>query len=318
MSIDHPPVAPASLDLLDVAGNGHDCERFLWIRALSDPELPRKARIDLLDDLQRLPGELLFLASTDGTLAMTTVTARDDTGAGSCSLGLMTRRDPGEPVLGDAVAFALGRARACGVADVRCVQPMDRPFMQPLVDRHGFTEHERWRRFHVELAEHRDERVEELPAGYPNTTLADRGELAAEAFRVYREGLADTSGDFPRPDEQLETWLRQVDGSPVLGRDLLFLLLDADDRVLASYQLQRAAAGSERAWVEFLVVDRDHRGRGLAATLKQHASPLAARAGITRLQSVNHEANAAMIRVNERLGWVEDPVQVALHLPVSG
>ena len=85
---------PGSLDLLDVR-NGQDAERFIWIRGLSDPELAPKARIDLVDDLQRYPGDLLHLASKDGTMAATSCVVRDSTGAGSNYLKIHARTDPG-------------------------------------------------------------------------------------------------------------------------------------------------------------------------------------------------------------------------------
>lgn len=306
---------PASLDLLDVAGNGMDCERFLWIRGLSDRELPPKARIDVIDDVQRFPGELLHVASSDGRMAATLATIRDDAGAGSCYLTVFCQEDPGEPSLGALVELASDRARAAGVADVRCGEAMDRPHMPPLVERHGFVEHERWRRFHVDVAETGD--APELPSDVRVSTLADRRDLAEDAFRVYRDGVVDTAGDFPRVDESLESWLRDIDGSPVLGRDFVLVLHDASDRVLALVELERLAARSDRAWVEFLAVDRDHRGRGHAAQAKQHAVAHAARLGLRRLQTMNHADNVAICRLNERLGWVEDPVRVALRRPVG-
>ncbi len=305
---------PASLDLLDVAGNGMDCERFLWIRALSDPDLPRKARIDLVDDLRRYPGELLHVASKDGTFAATAFTISDPTGAGSCYLTMFCRTDPGEPVLGDMVELARRRALAGGVADVRYGESVDSPIVAAMQQRHGFVEHERWRRFHVDVP--RDAALPALPDGIEFTTLADRGDLAAEAYRVCREGLVDTPGDFPRAEEQLDDWLREHDGSPILGRDQVGLLVDGD-RVVALVELERLAMGSERAWVEFLAVDRERRGEGLGALAKQSAPSLAARLGITRLQTMNHADNDPICRLNERLGWTEDPVRVALRRAVD-
>ena len=310
---------PSSLDLLDVR-IGQDAERFIWIRGLSDPELPPKARIDLIDDLHRYPGDLLHLASRDGTMAAMACVVRDATGAGSNYLTIYARNDPGEPVLGDLVAFALEHARAGGVGQVRCGDTEDRPHMAALRDRHGFTKHEEWRRFHV-LTESAPETARLTEGAMPDdvrvATLATRPGLAESAFRIYREGFEDTVGDFPRPDETLAEWLAEQDSSPVLGRDLTLLLLDGADQVLALVQLERLAMGSDRAWVEFLTVARDHRGRGLAKLAKRCAVEHAREIGIRRLQTMNNEGNDAICAINEQLGWSEDPVRIALALDVS-
>ncbi|MCB0878135.1 MAG: GNAT family N-acetyltransferase [Thermoleophilia bacterium] len=309
-------VVPPSLDLLDVAGNGMDCERFLWIRGLSDPELAPKARIDLIDLLHRFPGELLYVASRDGRMAAKLMTLGDGSGDGGCFLSIHCREDPGEPLLGDLIDLACDRSRRAGVRGLRCGGVLDRSRpMQALVERHGFVEHERWRRFHADVDP--EAAVPTLPDGLHASTLAERPDLTDGMFRVFREGLADTPGDFPRPDETLDEWLRDIDGSPILGRDLLLVLHDDDDHVLAMVELERLAAGSDRAWVEFLAVDRERRGEGLAAHAKRQAVALAGRVGLRRLQTMNHESNEPVCRLNERLGWVEDPVRISLRRNVD-
>lgn len=311
---------PSSLDLLDVAGNGMACERFLWIRGLSDPTLAPKSRVDLLDDLQRRPGELLHLCSSDGTMAATTFTIRDDTGAGSCYVTVFSRTDPGEPTLGDLVRLASDRARAAGVAQVRCGDAEDRPHMAALQDRHGFEPYERWRRFHVDTSEPPDAarlRDGRLPDDVRVATIASRPGLAAAAFTTYRQGLEDTAGDVPRPDETVEGWLHEMDSSPVLGRDLTCMLLDSDDHVLALVQLERLAAGSDRAGMEFVTVARTHRGRGLGRLAKQVALEHARELRIRRLHALNHESNVAICTLNESLGWTEDAPRLALRLDLD-
>jgi GNAT superfamily N-acetyltransferase len=311
---------PWSLELVDVVGDYPACERFLWIRGLSDPTLEPKARIDLVDDLERHPGELLHLATRDGATAATAFTIRDETGAGSCYLSVFSRFDPGEPALGDLVQLASDRARHAGLTQVRCGDTADRPHILALQERHGFTEFERWRRFHVDTTSAPDTaRLTEgaMPDDVRIATLAARPGLAAEAFRIYREALADTAGDFPRPDETLEGWLREFDGSPVLGRDLALLLLDDADQVLALIKLERLAAGSDRAWVDFLAVDRAHRGRGLAKLAKRCAVEHARELRIRRLQTMNNAGNDVICAINEQLGWTEDPVRIALRLDLG-
>lgn len=308
---------PFSLELLDIAGKGQDCERFIWIRGLSDPDLPPKARIDLIDDLQRYPGDLLHVAARDGTMVAIVCVVRDSRGAGSCCLTVHARADPGEPTLGDLVAFASEHARAGDVRQVRCGDTDDRPHMTALRERHGFVEHERRRRFHVMTAD-APEIARITPGAMPDdirvATLAARPGLCEAAFTLYREGFEDTSSDFPRPDETFGQWLSDHDSSPVLGRDLVLLLLDDDDQLLALVELERLAMGSDIAWVAFLTVARDHRGRGIAKLAKRCAVEHAREIGIRRLQTTNDEGNEAICAINEQLGWTEDPVRIALAL----
>lgn len=311
---------PASLDLLDVVGNGMDCERFLWIRSLSDRDLPRLARIDLVDELQRFAGELLHLASKDGRVAASTMTMRDEGGAGGCHLHVMCREDPEEPVLGDLVGLAVERARTHGTGQVRSSAPVDRPHLAPLRERHGFVEHERWRRFHVDVADAPSAATADLaclPRDLRAVTLAERPDLAPAAFEVRTDGLADTPGDFPRPDRTVESWLAELGASPITGRDLVLLLVEPDDGVVATVELELLAAGSERAWLEFLAVARDRRRTGLGSIAKRAAVAHAARLGLATLHTMNHEHNTAICRLNEQLGWTEDPVRIELRLDVG-
>lgn len=314
MSHAPPVVVPASLHLLDVVGNGVDCERFLWIRALSDPELPRKSRIDLIDDIQRHPGELLHVAASDGASAATLFTLRDEAGVGATYLVLHAREDPGEPTLGAYVELACARARAAGVPQVRFGDTVDRPAVAALTERHGFREQERWRRFHLDVA---DAAAPALPEGLRVVSIAQRPDLAERTFSAYREGIDDTPGDFPRPDETLHGWLGEHDSSPILGRDLILALVDASDEVYGMVELERMAAASDRAWLEFLTVSRGHRGDGLGVLLKQGAAAHAASVGLRRLQSIVHESNLASVRLNERAGWTEGLQRAQLRLDVG-
>lgn len=305
---------PPSLDLLDVVGNGMDCERFLWIRALSDPDLPRKSRIDLLDDVQRHPGELLHVAASDGSSAATLATVADTTGEGATYLELHAREDPGEPTLGAYVELACGRARAAGAPQVRFGDTVGHPTVAALAERHGFREQERWRRFHFDVA---DAAAAALPEGLRLESLAARPELAEATFAAYREGIDDTPGDFPRPEETLDGWLAEHDSSPILGRELVIVLVDEHDQVQGMVELERMAAASDRAWLEFLTVARPYRGSGLGVLLKRGAAAHAAAAGLRRLQSIVHETNRASLRLNEQAGWIEGRPRAQLRLDVS-
>lgn len=66
----------------------------------------------------------------------------------------------------------------------------------------------------------------------------------------------------------------------------------------------------------FTGVDPDWQGRGIATALKVAMLTEAKRRGLISVSTGNHEDNAAMLAINEKLGYVHDPVEVncALHL----
>jgi GNAT superfamily N-acetyltransferase len=86
--------------------------------------------------------------------------------------------------------------------------------------------------------------------------------------------------------------------------------------VVAAVVLQLTAAGADRAIVEFLAVARDSRERGLARLIKRAAVAHARELGLRTLQTLNHADNTAICRLNEQLGWSEQPVKVQLRAPV--
>jgi mycothiol synthase len=64
-------------------------------------------------------------------------------------------------------------------------------------------------------------------------------------------------------------------------------------------------------------VKRDWRGRGIARTLKAAQIAWAKEHGLTRLTATNELRNAAMIRVNESLGYRKVPGRVGLRGPLA-
>lgn len=83
---------------------------------------------------------------------------------------------------------------------------------------------------------------------------------------------------------------------PDLGRAVLV------DGELAAYSLLGAAG--ERAWSAMTGTLPAHRGRGYALLAKQHVLRAAAAAGITSATTGNDAANAPMLAVNARLGYL--------------
>lgn len=107
----------------------------------------------------------------------------------------------------------------------------------------------------------------------------------------------DPSGlTLPLPyDEWLAEW-SDPRSRPDLGRAVLV------DGELAAYSLLGAAG--ERAWSAMTGTLPAHRGLGYALLARQHALRAAAAAGITSAATGNDAANAPMLAVNARLGYL--------------
>lgn len=59
--------------------------------------------------------------------------------------------------------------------------------------------------------------------------------------------------------------------------------------------------------IGFTGVDREYRGRGVALALKVRGAQVAMRFGATALRTGNDSRNAAMLAVNQKLGYVRLP-----------
>lgn len=107
----------------------------------------------------------------------------------------------------------------------------------------------------------------------------------------------DPSGlTLPLPyDEWLAEW-SDPRSRPDLGRAVLV------DGELAAYSLLGTAG--ERAWSAMTGTLPAHRGRGYALLAKQHVLRAAAAAGVTSAATGNDAANAPMLAVNARLGYL--------------
>ena len=106
----------------------------------------------------------------------------------------------------------------------------------------------------------------------------------------------------------LDEWRRRLLGPEVL-RELSFVAL-ADDEVVGYGIAGVSQPDVAEHWITG--VRRDWRARGLATSLKAAQIEAARRSGFRELKTQNDARNAAMRRVNERLGY--RPRLTWLHL----
>ena len=140
------------------------------------------------------------------------------------------------------------------------------------------------------------------PDGVTLVTLAERDDLEEGMYRVGAEGIADIpaverydAGDFAR-------WRNAELGRPGVMPECSVVAL-ADEEVVGFAILVRFEARPEMAEHEMTAVARSWRGRGLAGAMKSRQVVLARAAGIEFLEAANEARNAAMLAVNDRLGY---------------
>jgi GNAT superfamily N-acetyltransferase len=131
----------------------------------------------------------------------------------------------------------------------------------------------------------------------PYAAIADPRSIYELEVEALRDVPVDQSFDDVRWEEWLERWWRHPD----LDREAsLLALLDGEPAAFSTLISDRETG---RAASAMTGTARRFRGRGLATLVKHHALTRAAAAGIRVASTENDETNAAMLRVNERLGY---------------
>jgi GNAT superfamily N-acetyltransferase len=141
----------------------------------------------------------------------------------------------------------------------------------------------------------------------PVVPLADLEDRLEELYRLDLETTQDmpNEAEFTMPFEQ---WIKDVWEDPLLSRQGSFAVV-VHGRVAGATNLRVCGA---RAGSGFTGVLREYRGRGIATAVKTASLRWAAEHGVEWAHTFNDDTNAAMLRVNERLGY--RPWHVALDV----
>lgn len=139
------------------------------------------------------------------------------------------------------------------------------------------------------------------PPGVTVVSLAERPDLTRAAYDVHSECLPDMPSPTPLLPEPFHEWVSQtLEGPGALPAAAMVAL--ADGAVIGQAAL--ALEGDEGTAEHLLTCVRpDWRGRGVAGALKSAQIAWARQAGIRRLVTSNDAPNAAMLAVNQRLGY---------------
>ena len=178
------------------------------------------------------------------------------------------------------------------------------------------------------FVETRSERLSTLDLRAADTSEfpALEAALAAEGYRVVRLRelrdrprdlhalFAEADKDVPTDDEprhlDYDEWEQLTWRNPLLDFDLSAVVLDGERPV--SFAWLGADRGGGRAQNELTGTLRAHRGRGLARLAKLATIRWSTEAGLHTLLTGNDSTNAAMLAINNRLGY--RPTIVAAEL----
>jgi mycothiol synthase len=173
----------------------------------------------------------------------------------------------------------------------------------------GFVEIWREDGFVLDVAEAAVGPSSEAP-GVEVVWLDERPELAPRLYEVQVDALPDVPGDEDWQPPGLEVFLTRTVNVP----NARVVAALAGDEVVGYAQLQ---VHPERAVHGMTAVKRAWRGRGIARAMKVAQIAWAKQNAIRALQATNEQRNAAMIHLNESLGYRRAPGRVGLRGPVK-
>ncbi|HZM76009.1 MAG TPA: GNAT family N-acetyltransferase [Candidatus Limnocylindrales bacterium] len=222
---------------------------------------------------------------------------------GSASLRLNVLPDHRGRGIGSALyADASRHFETLSVLVIRSWVP-DEPASNRFAQRHGF---ERRREMRYSSLDPRDlPPMPEIPEG---VTLSDWDTGGIDAIYDWDVScMFDEPSDFPAAEATpKDEWIRQYWLDPDHRRDLGVVAM-ADGMVVAGTAVE---ADGTRSVSGFTGVRPGYRGRGLAKLVKSASLRRVAAAGITQVYTSNDGANAAMLAVNEWLGYRPVSVQI--------
>jgi GNAT superfamily N-acetyltransferase len=124
---------------------------------------------------------------------------------------------------------------------------------------------------------------------------------AEEVYDVDMITTADVPVSEAVTDVPFDEWLDTIWRRPTITHDGSFAAIE-DDRIVCITMLAANIARA-RAFVEYTATLPEYRRRGLAEKVKRASLRWAAENGIRAVWTTNDETNAAMLAINQRLGF---------------
>ena len=153
------------------------------------------------------------------------------------------------------------------------------------------------------------------PDGFGVASLAERRDLAAGTWDVAAEAIPEIPGDEDWTPPPRARWVDDFLLGPATPPEAVYVAFAGADVI--GYAKLRLSPDGRTAVHGMTAVRRERRGRGVATALKRAQIAWAKSQGIERLITANEVRNAAMRRVNERLGYVPAPGRIHLRRPLA-
>jgi len=217
-------------------------------------------------------------------------------------------------ILPELVEFVEGRARGVGSRRLQVYCQEDESVLTTRLLAAGFRLDTLARVWELDLRQQRD-RLLELAAASRAAMAAQGIRLIAlsdhavdEPYRRLYEAWTDSRIDMPRshemtpvPYEVFRIWHQ----APDHRADRTWIAIDGDRVVGLSYLRYPPAGG--RVWTGFTGTVRSHHGRGIARAVKMETLAQAIELGVDSVRTDNDQRNAAMLHINEDLGYTRRP-----------
>ena len=290
-----------------------DVAAFLAIRAAVDPELPMTR--ESFDAEQSVAGRLDVVALLHGEHAGCAFTERlhDDPQSTTAAVSVRVlapfrRRGIGTKLLDHVSAHAV----ELGATELHTGARSEAADLIAFYEAQRFVEVNRVQDLELDPAEARVSVAP--PRGIELVAVAGREDLEAGMYDVALESEPDVPAARPAAVGSFDHWRRRT-LSPLAIRDLSFAALEGGE-VVGYAVVGRSSSGEPTHWMT--AVRRSCRGRGIATALKSAQIAAAREAGFAVLRAQNDLPNAAMRRVNEKLGYRPrtELVYLARPLPV--
>jgi GNAT superfamily N-acetyltransferase len=298
------PSPPADL-ILRVADSDEDLEAWRRVRAEVIPN-ERVATIEWMR-ASMTPERVYLVAELDGVVVGSGLGGRSDLG----DAGLHPRVIPSARRRGIGSAILLELAdRATRLGFAEAVTHVDDEGSLAFAERFGYREVDR------QLEQVRtitEEPWPEAPADLEIVLVADRPDLWPAAYDpLALQAFSDMALDRPvvvTPEQWERDWLDSPEAT--------FLAL-AEGEIVGIAGLELDADRPEHAEHALTGVLRGWRGRGIGELLKRTALAWAADHGIREVVAWTPQHNGPMRRLNERLGYVDRGVSIAVRrsLPI--
>ena len=149
------------------------------------------------------------------------------------------------------------------------------------------------------------------------TTLAaelakDRAFAMREAYELHEDCRADVPSTDPVTRHDFDHFKKEIEGPGALP-EAYFIAIDARGRYLGESNLWASLEDPTFIWQGLTGVRRDARGKGVAMALKLHTVRYAKAEGKREIKTWNDVRNRPMLRINEAMGFVKQPVWIAFE-----